>query len=71
VGFNEDVKFEYKINGKVIKKTFKKWELISSHTARRSFITNAVKRDANLQYIKRASGHKSGSSFDKYVLLDR
>ncbi len=70
IGFNDDVKHEYKVAGCIIKKTYKKWELITSHVARRSFITNAVKRNINTQYIKRASGHHSDESFGKYVLLD-
>ena len=70
VGLDDEVKYEYKVNGKIVTKTYKKWELISSHTARRTFITLAVKRGINSQYIKRASGHKSDSSFDKYIILN-
>lgn len=70
VGLDEEIKYEYKVNGKIVTKTFKKWELISSHTARRTFITLAVKRSINSQYIKRASGHKSDASFDKYIIFD-
>lgn len=70
IGFDEEIKFEYKDkrNG-LVTKTFKKYQLISSHTARRSFITNAVKRNVNVEQIKCASGHTSDSSFRKYVLL--
>ena len=70
IGFDDEVKYEYKVAGCMVKKIYKKWELISSHVARRSFITNAVKRNINTQYIKRASGHHSDESFGKYVLLD-
>jgi integrase len=70
VGLNDEIKYEYKFNGKIITKSYEKWELISSHTARRTFITLAVKRSVNSQYIKRASGHKSDSSFDKYIIFD-
>ena len=70
VGLDDVIKFEYKVNGKIITKSYEKWELISSHTARRTFITLAVKRSVNSQYIKRASGHKSDSSFDKYIIFD-
>lgn len=69
IGFNKDYKHEYKVHGQMITKHFKKWELISSHTPRRSFITNAVKRNISNEVIKKASGHKSDSSFGKYVLL--
>lgn len=70
IGLDDEIKYEYKVNGKIITKSYKKWELISSHTARRTFITQAVKRSVNTQYIKRASGHKSDSSFGKYVLFE-
>ena len=70
VGLDDEIKYENKVNGQIITKTYKKWELISSHTARRTFITLAVKRSVNSQYIKRASGHKSDSSFDKYIIFD-
>ena len=70
IGFNADIKYEYKVAGVMISKNFKKWELISSHVARRTFITNAVKRGINTQYIKRASGHHSDESFGKYVIFN-
>ena len=70
IGMDETIKYEYKIHGKVITNTFKKWELISSHTARRSFITNAVKRGVHTEFIKHASGHRSDRSFGKYVIFD-
>jgi integrase len=70
VGLDDPVKAEYKVRGQIIKQEYKKWEVISSHTARRTFITNAVKRGINTQYIKQASGHKSDSSFSRYVLLE-
>ena len=70
IGFNADIKYEYKVAGVMISKNFKKWELISSHVARRTFITNAVKRGINSQFIKRASGHHSDESFGKYVIFN-
>lgn len=69
IGFDKEIKHEYKFAGKIITRTYKKWELISSHVARRTFITNAVKRNINTQYIKRASGHHSDDSFGKYVIF--
>lgn len=68
IGFNEELKFEYKTNGQIVEKSFKKSKLISSHCARRTFITNAVKRGIHTQQIKRASGHSSDTSFSKYVI---
>ena len=69
IGFEDGVKFEYKSkNGGMVTRTFKKYQLISSHCARRTFITNAVLRNVNVQKVKRASGHVSDSSFNKYVI---
>ena len=41
VGFDEDVLWERTIGNDVVRKTCKKYELVGSHTARRSFATNA------------------------------
>ena len=70
IGFNESIKHEYKVHGKLVTKYYQKWELISSHSSRRTFITCAVKRNVNSQIIKKASGHQSDKSFGKYVILD-
>lgn len=67
-GLTEEVKYEKKVKGAIEERTFKKYELISSHCARRTFITNAVKRKLHSQDIMRASGHTSEKSFGKYVI---
>lgn len=69
IGLTETVKFEYKTKeGQMVSKEYPKYQLISSHVARRTFITLAVKRNINTQLIKRASGHVSDASFSKYVI---
>lgn len=71
IGFTEVVKFEYKTkDGQMMSKEFPKYKLITSHVGRRTFITNAVKKNINTQLVKKASGHKSDSSFGKYVILN-
>lgn len=70
VGLDEEIKFEYKVKNIVQEKTYKKYQLISSHVARRSFITNAVNRGVNNSVTKKASGHISDSSFNRYVLVE-
>jgi integrase len=47
----------------------KKWEMVSSHTARRSFATNMVKRGIPIQTIMKITGHTKESTFLKYVKL--
>ena len=51
------------------KKVYKKYQLISSHCGRRTFVTNAVKEGIHSERIKQASGHKTDSAFGKYVVL--
>lgn len=45
----------------------KKYDLITSHTARRSFATNLYKSGFPSQSIMKITGHKSESSFLKYL----
>lgn len=47
-----------------------KWELIASHTARRSFATNLYKRGIPSQTIMAITGHRTESAFLKYLRLD-
>lgn len=46
---------------------FAKWECVTAHTARRSFATNMYKRDFPTLMIMAITGHKSESSFLKYI----
>jgi integrase len=67
VGFKELIKRETKVNG-VVEVTYEpKWKLISSHTARRTFATNNLVRGLKTSEIRRATGHKSESAFEKYI----
>lgn len=65
--FNDQVKRETKINGHVKVDFYPKWKLITSHTCRRTFITNNVMRGYNAMEIMRSSGHKTYTSFEKYL----
>lgn len=53
--------------GKLQTESFPKWELISSHTGRRSFCTNMYKRGLPTLMIMSISGHKTEKSFLKYI----
>ncbi len=51
--------------------TVEKWQEITTHTARRSFATNAyLSRSMDVYQIMRFTGHKSESSFLRYLKLD-
>lgn len=67
IGFKELVKRETKINGHVEVTYVPKWKLIGSHTARRTFATNNVIRGLKTSEIRRATGHRSESAFEKYI----
>ena len=67
IGFKELIKRETKINGVVEVQFVPKWKLISSHTARRTFATNNILRGLKTHEIRRATGHKSESAFEKYI----
>jgi integrase len=67
-GLDDWVKHEVNNRGAIVVKSFPKYELICSHCARRTFITNCVKRGLHSQQIKRASGHTSDKSFGLYVI---
>jgi len=58
------------INEKVIaKNNMYKYELVSSHTARRSFCTNAYKSGMDSLAIMQLSGHKTEKSFLTYIKI--
>lgn len=46
------------------------YKKVSSHTARRSFATNAVLAGIDMHLIMKITGHKTESEFRKYVRLD-
>lgn len=46
-----------------------KWKLVSSHTARRSFATNAYMADVPSISIMKITGHKTEASFMKYIKM--
>lgn len=66
--FQEPVTYTYTRGGKVITETKKRWELISSHTARRSFATNMYLTGRMKTYqIMACTGHTTEKSFFRYI----
>lgn len=49
--------------------TLQKWEMVSSHTGRRSFCTNEYLKGTPALTIMKVSGHKTESSFLKYIKI--
>ncbi|MDV7187635.1 site-specific integrase [Lutibacter sp. TH_r2] len=67
--FNELVKCEYTKGGKEVRKMIPKYDLISSHTARRSFCTNKYKKGMNIFDIMLFTGHSTEKEFYKYIRI--
>lgn len=68
-GLDEKVEIKKVVGGKRLLKTYEKWQLVTSHTARRSFATNLYLRGMNEELIMSFTGHVSRSSFYKYICL--
>jgi integrase len=49
---------------------YKKFELLTSHSGRRSFISNAILAGINSTSIMKISGHKSATVFNSYAKFD-
>ena len=64
---NKDFVIEKTISGKKVKQTKPKFKFISSHTARRSFCTNAYDDGVPPYQIMVISGHKSEKVFNNYI----
>lgn len=58
-----DTPWEYK------DKIYKKWELVSTHSARRSFASNMYKRRIPIVSIMAITGHRTEKSFLNYISL--
>ncbi len=66
---NTMVSIRKKFAGKVQTVTDEKWKFVSTHTARRSFATNAFKAGIPAISIMKITGHKRESEFMKYIRI--
>jgi integrase len=72
IGFNEKILWERTVGTKVVTEIKEKWQLVSSHTARRSFATNMfLQKDIPTYRIMLITGHRSEKSFFKYIRVTR
>ena len=56
--------------GARVVRSFEKWQLVSTHTARRSFATNMYLLGIPAITIMRITGHKTEKAFMRYIKLD-
>lgn len=66
-GINNKVQTTITRGGREITTSYEKWELVSTHTARRSFATNMYKMDIPSITIMSVTGHKTETAFLKYI----
>ena len=57
------------IGNKRIEQKIKRHDMISTHTARRTFITISLEKGMRPDIVMSITGHKSYSSFKKYIKL--
>ena len=69
-GITEDTSITHTIAGRRIKEYFPKYELVSAHTARRSFATNLFESGAPALVIMQITGHKTEKAFLSYIKTD-
>lgn len=66
---NEQVTITRYVGQKRIDKTVPKYKLISSHTARKSFVTNSLVLGMKEMVIRNITAHKKEASFKRYVKI--
>ncbi|RLD94366.1 MAG: hypothetical protein DRJ13_14965 [Bacteroidetes bacterium] len=66
---NDHVETRITKGGVRVINTSEKHELVTTHTARRSLATNLVLRGVSPYVVMKVTGHKSLSSFERYVRL--
>ena len=68
---NQSVLIEQTKGSKLVRNRVKKYELICSHTARRSFATNLYLRGVSPAKIMLITGHETESSFFRYIRIGK
>lgn len=66
----DKVHIDNKINGVITRETKRRYQLISSHSARRSFANINTLRNIPRNKILRATGHSSEKAFNRYIYYD-
>lgn len=66
-GITEQITVNKNVGGKNVEVVLPKYKLISSHTARRSFATNAYKSGVPTIAIMKITGHTKEDTFLKYI----
>lgn len=70
-GIKEQCLVTMTIGGKKVSQYYEKCDLISIHSARRSFATNAVKAGIKERRVMQFTGHQSETSFRRYIRINK
>lgn len=71
VGLKEGVLKSITRGGRRVTSRYEKWQLVSSHTARRSFATNLYRSGFPSISIMQITGHKTETAFLKYIKVSK
>ena len=63
---NREFEKKFTKANKTQRKTYKRWMLITSHTARRSFVTNEILKGTPASTVMAISGHTTEKVFSTY-----
>lgn len=66
VGMTELITYEREIAGRIVSLSVPKYMLVTSHTARRSFITNGILSNIQMEKLKNCTGLKSSACLSRY-----
>lgn len=70
-GLTDTVVIAKTIGGVKVSSMFKKYELLSTHTARRSFATNAYVEGLDSLSIMKITGHRTENAFMRYIQITK
>ncbi|WP_435416031.1 phage integrase SAM-like domain-containing protein [Polaribacter aestuariivivens] len=68
---NQMVNITRYVGSRRIDKEVPKYQLISSHTAKKTFVSNSIALGVSLEVIKQITGNKGDKSFDTYKYLSK
>lgn len=69
IGMDQDFTISRFIGSKRINITYKKYELITSHVARKTFVTNSLIFGMNERVLREITHHKDEKSFKRYLKI--
>lgn len=70
-GIDDDIYMMERSGGVLKQVAYKKWQLVSSHTARRSFATNMYLKSHDAHMVMAITGHTTEENFLKYICISQ